>query len=88
MHRSGWHKSIRFQLTPLASIAYFFASSSSLLVYNKWLWVSFGFKYPVLTTAMHMLVSGIVGAAGVVLFDETAGACLSRPAALRGVAIE
>ena len=87
MHRSGWHKSIRFQLTPLASIAYFFASSSSLLVYNKWLWVSFGFKYPVLTTAMHMLVSGIVGAAGVMLFDETAGACLSRPAALRGVAI-
>jgi hypothetical protein len=47
---------------PQATIAYYFTSSGLLTLYNKWLWVSWGFKYPVLTTSVHLLVSGACGA--------------------------
>jgi len=45
-------------------VGYFFASSGALILYNKWLWVTWGFKYPVLTTSVHLFASGIVGVCG------------------------
>lgn len=45
-----------------AAVVYLFASSGALTLYNKWLWVSWDFKYPILTTSIHLLTSGIVGA--------------------------
>ena len=47
-----------------ATVAYLYTSSGALIVYNKWLWVEFGFKWPVLTTCVHLLASGVFGILG------------------------
>ncbi len=50
-------------------VVYFFISSGALILYNKWLWVTWGFKYPVLSTSVHLFCSGAFGACCQLLND-------------------